>query len=183
MITAGETTAPAAEVAAATLPSQLALGYRGGPSRAWPWDVRVIVWMSVAWAAIQVMQGAIGTFQIFRGNSLSWLGGSFNAWVYVFGVLLRSLLPTLLIIGLIGMLQFKSGGRRLSALCAGAFAVFAVIETAAQFASLFAQKPYVYELPGYVLGIVQQFVTQYALVLILCVMLRRPDVKLLANEN
>ena len=185
MITAGEPTVAAADVAAspqAPQPPQPALPYRGA-SRAWPWDVRVIVWMSVAWAAIQVMQGAIGNFQIFRDYNLNWFGANFNGWVYIFGVLLRSLLPTLLIIGLIGMLKFKPGARRLAVLCAAAFVAFGVIETLAHYASMMAQKPYVYELPAYVLGVAQQFTTQLALVLVLWVTLTRADVKLLANQN
>jgi hypothetical protein len=182
MTAAGETIATASDVAAAPNPPQPAIAYRE-PTRIWPWDVRVIVWMSVTWAAIQVMQGAIGAFQILRDNNLNWFGGNFHGWVYVFGVLLRSLLPTLLIIGLIGLLKFKPGARRVAVLCAGAFVAFGVFETLAHYASMMAQKPYVYELPAYVLGVAQQFTTQFALMLVLCVTLTRADVKLLAKEN
>jgi len=164
-----------------TSSSQPALAYRS-ETRVWPWDVRIVIIMSIAWATLQLLQSAFGIAFITRNKNLIWFGSNYSGWLFLLGILLRALLPTLLVVGLIGLLKFKPGARRLSVLAAGGFVVFGILESAAQFVMIFAQRTYHYEIPGAVLGVVQNFITQNALLLILSIMLMRTDVRLLAND-
>jgi hypothetical protein len=159
-----------------------AIAYRTG-QRGWPWDVRVIATMGVLWAALQILQAGVGIIDLVRQRSLTWFGPGYSGWTYVLGVLLRSILPCLLIVGLIGLLRFKSGARRMCVLVAATFAVFGVIEAVVQALSTLAGKPYAYDVPAHMVGVAQSFLMQYALMLVLLVTLMRADVKLLASEN
>lgn len=175
---------PSAEPATDAVPApatQPAIAYRTGP-RTWPWDVRVIAMMGVVWAALQILQSAGGIFYLVRQRNFTWFGSGYNGWMYVLGVLLRSILPCLLIVGLIGLLRFKRGARRMSALVAGTFAVFGVVEIVAQGFATLAQRPYAYEVPGHVAGLAQAFFGSNALMLVLLVTLLRADVRLLADD-
>jgi hypothetical protein len=174
--------APAAALTESASPPQPALAYRTG-LRAWPWDVRVVIFMTIAWAVLQLLQGAFGIAYLTRQKNVNWFVPNYNGWLQVLGTLLRSLLPTLLLIGLIGLLKFKPGARRLSVLVAGSFVVFGILEAAAQSASIVAQRTYAYDVPGQVTAIVQNFIAHNALLIIVAVMLTRTDVKRLANDT
>lgn len=158
------------------------LAYRGD-IRAWPWDVSVVIKMAVIWAALQLLESALGIAYITRQKNVAWFSSNYNGWLYVLGVLLRSLLPTLLVVGLVGLLKFKRGARRLSVFVAGAFVAFAIVESIVQVVAIVTQRTYAYEIPGHLLGLVQGFITQNALLIILWVMLRRTDVKLLSSDD
>ena len=172
----------AAPAEPAAPPPQPALAYRTG-LRAWPWDVRVVIFLTIAWAVLQLLQGAFGIAFLARQRGMNWFVPSYQGWLQVIGILLRSLLPTLLVIGLIGLLKFKSGARRLSVLVAVSFVVFGIAEAAAQSASIVAQRTYAYDVPGQVTSIVQNFIAQNALLIVVAVMLTRTDVKRLANDT
>jgi hypothetical protein len=171
----------AAPETSAAVPPQPALAYRTG-LRAWPWDVRVVIFMTIAWAILQLLQSSLGIAYVTRQSNINWFSQNYNGWLYVLGILLRSLLPTLLVIGLIGLLKFKRGARRLSVLVTGAFVGFGIVEATAQCVVMVAQHTYAYDVPGQVVSLVQNFIAQNALLIITAVMLTRPDVKLLASD-
>jgi hypothetical protein len=158
-----------------------ALTYRTD-RRAWPWDVRIVIFMGIAWTVLQLLQSALGIAYVTRQKNIVWMTSNYGGWVFVLGILLRSLLPTLLVIGLIGLLKFKRGARRLSVLIAWTFITFGIVELAAQMVVMIAQRTHAYDVPGQVVSTAQNFLQQNAVMIVLAVTLMRRDVRLLARD-
>lgn len=159
-----------------------ALPYTRPLAQKWAWDVRVVIYLGLGYAFLQLCQGAWGLASIVRDRQITWFTGNFYGWYYVISALLRALLPTLMVVALLGLLRFRKGARRLGVLTAGAFLLFGVAEFATNLVSLLFHNRWDSEFPNYLLAVLQNVIHGYALLIILVVTLCRADVRFIADN-
>ncbi len=91
--------------------------------------------------------------------------------------LLRSILPLLLLLGLLGMRSSRAGARRLTVLAATVLLAFGAVEMLMNLVGLLFNTPRASLIPGTLLGIFQNALHGYATLIILVAVLTRPQVK------
>lgn len=152
------------------------LGYSHLAQAPWDWDVRIILWMGIVHAGLQLAQAAIELLNIFEASNVSWLS-NFWGWNAVIHALLRSILPSLVLIGLLGVRSVRQGSRRLSVLAAGALLAFAAVEAFVSVISMFIGYVRLSLIPGTLLSILQNMLHGYAILIILIVVLTGPQMR------
>lgn len=136
-------------------------------------DVKALLAMGLACGALHLAQAGIFVAQFVTQRNVSWFSG-FWGWYYVVGAVFRTILPSLLVIGLVGVWTQKRFAVRWTVWSALALIVLGLVELAASLVSFFTGPPRSRDLGGVMLSIGLTFLSHYALLLLLIYALKRP---------